>query len=419
MPIIEAKNLGKKYSISHHRGGYIALRDVLANAFKNPFGFLKHKVKAMAGLAKDEEFWALKEVNFAIERGEVIGIIGPNGAGKSTLLKILSQITPPSTGEVRINGRVGSLLEVGTGFHPELTGRENIYLNGSILGMSRREIEEKFDEIVAFSGVEKFLDTPVKHYSSGMSVRLAFAVAAHLEPDILIIDEVLAVGDAEFQKKCLGKMNEITKKEGRTILFVSHNMGAIQNLCKRSIVLENGQIKFIGETNKAIDEYLNSNKKFFDIPLKDRMDRNGNGILRFTDIKIESPENSGYLMTGKPFKIKLYFEIDKDYESLKNVSFAVSMNDSINGSSLLVFWTETTSNFDLRKGDNFIECDVENCPLVSGQYFLNVYCTVNGALSDHIINAAKMMIDDTEYFSKGSRDHESHPKYVVRHDWKI
>ncbi|MFH0972753.1 MAG: ABC transporter ATP-binding protein, partial [Patescibacteria group bacterium] len=212
MPIIEVKNISKKYNITHQQGGYVALRDVLTNVFKNPFQFAKNKAKQAIGKAGKEEFWALKDINFSVEQGEIIGIIGPNGAGKSTLLKILTQITPPTTGEIKMRGRVASLLEVGTGFHPELTGRENIFLNGAIMGMTKKEINAKFNDIVEFSGIEKFLDTPVKRYSSGMHVRLAFSVAAHLEPDILLIDEVLAVGDADFQKKCLGKMEEVTKK---------------------------------------------------------------------------------------------------------------------------------------------------------------------------------------------------------------
>lgn len=261
MPIISVNNIGKKYNISHRQGGYLTLRDALSNAFGHPLRFMKQKAKAMAGLAKKEEFWALKDVSFSVEPGEVVGIIGHNGAGKSTLLKILSQITPPTEGEITINGRVGSLLEVGTGFHPELTGRENIFLNGAILGMTRQEIATKFDQIVEFSGVEKFLDTPVKYYSSGMYVRLAFSVAAHLEPDVLIIDEVLAVGDADFQKKCLGKMDEITKKEGRTILFVSHNMEAIRQLCPRCILLEEGEIKAAGKTEEVIGAYENKERR--------------------------------------------------------------------------------------------------------------------------------------------------------------
>lgn len=260
-PIIIVKNIGKKYNINHQQGGYITLRDIMTNAFKNPLKFLKRKTKNILGLETKEEFWALKDVNFEVMKGEVIGIIGRNGAGKSTLLKILSQITPPTTGEIRINGTVGSLLEVGTGFHPELTGRENIFLNGAILGMKKKEIVKKFDEIVKFADIEKFLDTPVKYYSSGMYVRLAFSVASHMDTDILIIDEVLAVGDAEFQKKCLGKMEDITQKEGRTILFVSHNMGALSQLCSKSILLSEGKIEKIDDTQKVIDFYLHDQKE--------------------------------------------------------------------------------------------------------------------------------------------------------------
>lgn len=260
--IIEIKNVGKKYNITHQRGRYIALRDILANILHNPFRFAKHKAKQIVGFATKEEFWALRNINLDINRGEIVGIIGPNGAGKSTLLKILTGITPPTEGEITMRGKVASLLEVGTGFHPELTGRENIFLNGAILGMTKKEIVKKFDAIVEFAGIEKFLDTPVKYYSSGMYVRLAFSVAAHLEPDILLVDEVLAVGDAEFQKKCLGKMEEVSKKSGRTILFVSHNMGAIQNLCKKTILINHGELEMVGETGKVIDYYLNHNKKF-------------------------------------------------------------------------------------------------------------------------------------------------------------
>lgn len=254
MSIIEVKNISKKYRIAHQQDGYLALRDVLINVVKNPLSFFRNLVFRHGA---KEEFWALKDINLIVERGEAIGIIGPNGAGKSTFLKILSQITFPTTGEIKIKGKVASLLEVGTGFHPELTGRENIFLNGAILGMTKKEIRLKFKDIVEFAGVEKFIDTPVKRYSSGMHVRLAFSVAAHMEPDILLVDEVLAVGDVSFQKKCLGRMDEVTKKYGRTILFVSHNMTAVQNLCKRCILLEKGKIKKIGEAREVINYYLN------------------------------------------------------------------------------------------------------------------------------------------------------------------
>ncbi len=258
--VIKAENLGKKYTIGHQaeRDRYTALRDVLMQNAQNLWNKTKDLAMGKPIIQGDtlEEVWALKDVNFEIRRGEAVGIIGCNGAGKSTLLKILSRITEPSTGRVTIKGRVASLLEVGTGFHPELSGRENIYLNGTILGMTRAEIRQKFDEIVAFAEVEKYLDTPVKRYSSGMYVRLAFAVAAHLEPEILVVDEVLAVGDSAFQKKCLGKMGDVTA-EGRTVLFVSHNMGAIQRLCPLSIWINNGILLQFGLSNEAVHAYLN------------------------------------------------------------------------------------------------------------------------------------------------------------------
>lgn len=255
--IIEIKNVGKKYLLRHEKATllqYVTLRDVLGNTGKKIVSILKKG--RLPKKEVREQFWALQNVSFSVQKGEILGIVGHNGAGKSTLLKILSQITPPTTGEIRIHGTVGSLLEIGAGFHPELSGRENIFLNGAVLGMKKKDIIRNFEKIVQFAGVEKFLDTPVKHYSSGMYVRLAFSVAAHMEPDVLIIDEVLAVGDAEFQKQCIAKMKEIAKTEGRTILFISHNMQAIKDLCKRSVFLDKGQVVMIGETHEVIEKYL-------------------------------------------------------------------------------------------------------------------------------------------------------------------
>jgi lipopolysaccharide transport system ATP-binding protein len=315
-PIIEVKNLGKKYNIIHQRGGYIALRDVLTNAFKNPIQFTKNKTKQIIGRETKEEFWALQNINFEVKKGEIIGIIGANGSGKSTLLKILSQITPPTTGEIKINGRVGSLLEVGTGFHPELSGRENIMLNGAILGMKKGEIIKKFDAIVEFAGIEKFLDTPVKYYSSGMYVRLAFAVAAHMDPDILIIDEVLAVGDAEFQKKCLGKMEDITKQEGRTILFVSHNMGAIKRLCNKCILLDRGNIVMNDLTDKVVEAYLHSEigptmvREWTDITKAP-----GDDVVRLCAVRVKQEDQ-----ITNTVDIRLPVGIEMEYEVIKSGS---------------------------------------------------------------------------------------------------
>lgn len=256
-PIIEVNHLSKKYKYGESQP-YYTLRDTLSGLMRSPQQLFRAHQKT--SLLSKNEFWALRDISFKLNQGDVLGIIGPNGSGKSTLLKILSRITPPTNGEAVLRGRVGSLLEVGTGFQQELTGRENIYLNGAILGMQKSEINKKFDEIVYFSGVEKFLDTPVKHYSSGMYMRLAFAVAAHLDSEILIVDEVLAVGDAEFQKKCLGKMEDISKNEGRTVLFVSHNISAVSGLCNKAIVLQDGRVEYTGKVDNAILHYLNKYK---------------------------------------------------------------------------------------------------------------------------------------------------------------
>jgi lipopolysaccharide transport system ATP-binding protein len=321
MPVITAENLGKKYLIGHQseRESYTALRDVIARSAKQWVSKTRQLLRGEQLLEGDtrEEFWALQDLNFEIEAGDRVGIIGRNGAGKSTLLKILSRITEPTTGRVVINGRVASLLEVGTGFHPELSGRENIYLNGAILGMSRAEIRRKFDEIVAFAGVEKFIDTPVKRYSSGMYVRLAFSVAAHLEPEILVVDEVLAVGDAEFQKKCLGKMEDVSKNEGRTVLFVSHNMPAIQSLCSSVIHLQSGAIAFQGGVSEGVANYLSDTYKGVnstELPIAyvgDLPREKGIGKI-IKEVWIENSEGkiTNQLKMGESFTVKMKFEAE-------------------------------------------------------------------------------------------------------------
>jgi lipopolysaccharide transport system ATP-binding protein len=312
-PVIEIKNLSKKYKIGSRREKYVTLRDGLVNFFKNPIA----AVKAM----KKNEFWALSGIDFSISRGEAVGIIGANGAGKSTLLKILSRITPPTEGEIKIEGRVSSLLEVGTGFNSELSGRENIYLNGAILGMSKKEIEAKMESIIEFSGVDKFIDTPIKHYSSGMSVRLAFSIAAHLDPDILIVDEVLAVGDADFQKKCLGKMDEVVKKSGRTIIFVSHNMDAVESLCDRVVLLKGGKVAGDGRADEIIEKYLGENRNFFEKKWEENSAPGDEKIkLLKADIVSENGSPLLHLSTSTPFKIELEF---LNYADNINLSFHV------------------------------------------------------------------------------------------------
>ena len=286
---IKVENLGKKYAIGYQKQGrYTTLRDKITDGAKSLSRKLLSPSQPSTLDRSSKEFWALKDVSFEVKQGEAIAIIGRNGAGKSTLLKILSRITEPTTGWLSIKGRVASLLEVGTGFHPELTGRENIYLNGAILGMSQADLKKKFDEIVAFAEVEKFLDTPVKRYSSGMYVRLAFAVAAHVEPEILIVDEVLAVGDAAFQRKCLGKIGDVAAKEGRTVLFVSHNLGPVQALCHSGLLLKNGTVVMKDNVTKTIANYLKTLEQTASQNLSQRTDRRGKGEVRLTQVEIST-----------------------------------------------------------------------------------------------------------------------------------
>lgn len=385
-PIISVKDIGKKYNITHQRGKYIALRDVIANVMSNPFAFLKKKTIAGVKGGSREDFWALKDVNFEVHKGEIVGIIGSNGAGKSTLLKILSQITPPTTGEIKIQGRVGSLLEVGTGFHPELTGRENVFLNGAILGMTEKEIAKKFDDIVKFSGIEQFLDTPVKRYSSGMYVRLAFSVAAHMEPDILVIDEVLAVGDAEFQKKCMGKMEEITNKDGRTILFVSHNMSAIKTLCTKTILLEKGQVKKIGKTNEVIQYYLdglvgNTSERMVDIG---RTRRKGTGWLKI---------KSAYFCNSKGDKVSAFksgedavicITYDYDGTTKKEFDFSLAIDSLAIQNRIAFLDTKILRKALTPQKDGVIKIHIKKLPLNVGTYQVDTQVTAPGELVDWV-----------------------------------
>ena len=316
---IRVAGLGKQYQIGGDRKPYKTIRESITDMVLDPLRRLRAGLSADA-VNGEQALWALKDVSFEVNRGEVVGIIGRNGAGKSTLLKILSRITEPTEGEVEIAGRVGSLLEVGTGFHPELTGRENVYLNGAILGMKRSEIDRRFDEIVAFSEIEKFLETPVKHYSGGMYTRLAFAVAAHLEPEILLVDEVLAVGDAAFQKKCLGKMGDVAE-QGRTVLFVSHNLGAINDLCARSILLNNGQVEIDGAPDKVIRTYLGHGNSA--TPTIELEATSSNAY--FTKLGLQNTE--GELTTRfdvkKPITVLLWFTLERRIQAIE-IGFAVS-----------------------------------------------------------------------------------------------
>jgi lipopolysaccharide transport system ATP-binding protein len=389
--IIQVENLGKCYRIAHQRPGrrYVALRDVMAHKLAAPFRALKRRDPKTEVLdptsatepppSRTEDFWALKNVSFEVKQGEVVGIIGRNGAGKSTLLKILSRITEPSEGRVRLLGRVASLLEVGTGFHPELTGRENMFLNGAILGMHRSEIKRKFDEIVAFAEVERFLDTPVKHYSSGMYVRLAFAVAAHLEPEILIVDEVLAVGDAQFQKKCLGKVEEVSS-HGRTVLFVSHSMPTILRLCKRVILLQSGLLAGDGLAQEMTRKYLTSRAES---PVERvwsvREQAPGDHIARLRAVRVKNAKGQ----LTEMIDISEPFEIEVEYWNLQeSLRPSVSLHLT-NEEGVLLFASNDFVNDDWwnstrRPGLVRARCQIPAHLLSEGQYFiLAAVCTYN------------------------------------------
>jgi lipopolysaccharide transport system ATP-binding protein len=333
---------------------------------------------------ESEYVWALKDINFEVQQGEVLGIIGKNGAGKSTLLKILSKVTTPTTGTITARGRIASLLEVGTGFHPEMTGRENIYMNGCIMGMSKSEITSKLDEIVDFSGVERYLDTPVKRYSSGMMVRLGFAVAAHLEPEILVVDEVLAVGDAEFQKKAIGKMQEVSGKNGRTVLFVSHNMGAVQSLCQNGIILENGCIKYYGHIENAISQYSNYDNQLNTENFKTVTDRQGNMKVYLSELKIISRNRqTNNIFTGDDLKI--IFVITSSKKNTKKVDVGFSIHNSLGRRVTLLYSSFNNKLFNFSEiGSNTVSFKLENIFFTPGKYYISTRILENGIESDWI-----------------------------------
>lgn len=390
---IRAEGVSKKYRISHRKNENDTLRDELAELVR---GIGRHDA---AG--KTEEFWALRDLSFEIRQGDRVGLIGRNGAGKSTLLKILSRITEPSAGCLTLRGRVASLLEVGTGFHPELSGRENIYLNGAILGMRRSEIRRKFDEIVDFAEVEKFLDTPVKRYSSGMYVRLAFAVAAHLEPEILIVDEVLAVGDAAFQKKCLARMNK-AGEAGVTVLFVSHNISAIQGLCNRAMLLHDGCLQSQGEVAPVIRQYLENSRQLAQISLAERADRKGSGQLRFTSVSLEDGEGRAVSALHSGQHARLLFKFSTSSPELKNVLFAVGVDNDA-GDRVAYFCNELVelSPLVVPESVRCFEVEIEKLPLMAGQYRLTIYCSVNGQAADWIQNAGVLEVEPGDFYGTG------------------
>ena len=360
--------------------------------------------------------WALRDINMRVKTGEIVGVIGSNGAGKSTLLKILSRVTSPTEGLFKAKGRIASLLEVGTGFHAELTGRENIYINGAILGMTKPEIRKKMDEIVDFSGVERYIDTPVKRYSSGMTVRLAFAVAAHLEPEILIVDEVLAVGDSSFQKKAVGKIKEVSQGSGRTVLFVSHNMGAVTKLCTRGVVMENGEIYYRGSIESAVQKYEEVNTATTDIELIDRKDRQGLGEFLFHEVHIENHlrKNTINVRTGSPMYITVKIVATSKIKS-KEVYAAVCFRDALENR----LFTLSTSLYDIRvtlDQETYITFEITRMPLSAGNYICDLYMAEgrgDALVQDHIRNAFTLSVYGNDYFDSGDSQPEGLDRFYT------
>jgi lipopolysaccharide transport system ATP-binding protein len=420
-PILEVTRISKEYRLGRAFQHTETFREFVQRKLASPFTALR-RVGSKNARARHVSFWALRDVSFNVAQGDVVGIIGRNGAGKSTLLKIVSRITDPTSGSVTLRGRPASLLEVGTGFHPELTGRENIFMNGAILGMRKAEIARKFDEIVAFSEIEKFLDTPVKHYSSGMYVRLAFSVAAHLEPEILIVDEVLAVGDAAFQKKCLGKMGEVSQG-GRTVLFVSHNMAAVENLCQRGVVLEHGKLVFDGPAKNAVQHYLNSlsgtrgaDGHIIDLAQADSRRSVVGPLLKrlefFTDA--ERPLTEG-MSIGARLKVRIHFELPRPTASF---NIGLGFNNSL---SQRIFTAH--SYFEPNRpsgeyvGPQIFTCDIPSLTFVPGDYTLRVWLDIGNTEADLIDDAACITVLESDYYGTGKVPWNG--AFVLKHRWYL
>src|ERR1035437_6557578 len=399
---VSISHVAKRYRLGQLQNPHGRLIETLWGVIAAPF-------RRSAGRpTRRRELWALSDVSFDVHRGEVVGIIGRNGAGKSTLLKVLSRIADPTSGRVVMRGRVASLLEVGTGFHPELSGRENIYLSGAILGMHRSEIRRKFDEIVAFSEVERFLDTPVKRYSSGMQVRLGFAGAAHLEPEILIVDEVLAVGDAAFQRRCLAKMEDVTH-EGRTVLFVSHNMAPVESLCTRAVLLQSGKVTADGGVRQVVDQYLRSIERLPATSVADREDRQGTGRLRFTGIQRS-------LRLGEESEIRLEYAGESP---LRNVEVSVGLYTARGEGCMYLANLLTGDDLALLPAVGTLVCRFDHAALLPGIYSMNVYCSVNGELADWVQDAARVEVAEGDFYRTGRVPPPGYGNVVAPHRWLV
>ena len=423
---IEFENVGKQYRL-----GLVSTRTLshdlerwwTMNVLRKEDPYLKiGDTNDRSVKGSSEYVWALKDINFKVEQGDVVGIIGRNGAGKSTLLKLLSKVTGPTTGVIRARGRIGSLLEVGTGFHQEMTGRENIFMNGAILGMTKAEVARKLDEIVDFSGCERYLDTPVKRYSSGMMVRLGFAVAAHLDPEILVVDEVLAVGDAEFQKKAIGKMQDVSRGEGRTVLFVSHNMASIRALCHTGILLNNGEIEYTGTVDDTICRYMlqssniGSNVSVGDIPRA----RKGSNLIRFTNVRFLNEFNEEVSPhCGRPLKIELTYDVRGTGEAKCGLSLDIA--DRF-GDSKLTFPTKLIKDdFILEDGEHKSYIYIPKLPLTGGNYIVKLWAECNRECADFIDDYIRLDVEDDDYFEKG-RTVDTHLKGKIvfcEYNWQI
>lgn len=411
---IITEKLGKSYTIGTQDFQNKRLSDAFTAWVTNPL----QQFRRLAKGRNTEVLWALKDVCLEVNEGEILGIVGRNGAGKSTLLKILSRITEPTEGTATIHGRLASLLEVGIGFHPDLTGRENIYLNGVILGMTKAEVARKFDEIVHFSEVAKFLDTPMKHYSSGMYVRLAFAVAAHLEPHILVIDEVLAVGDAAFQNKCIGKIDDVAK-QGRTVLFVSHNMPAVMSLCTRAILLSDGHVVADGAPKMVLDRYLESIEVLAATPLMERTDRMGNRSLQFVNCQLVDSSGNGVggVVSGDDMTLALTYK-SRDGKPLRAVHVEAEVYGRFHESLFQLSTSIAGSDFDEIPGHGVIKLTIPRLPVQAGKYTFDLYCTVSGTMADYIQHVAEINVETADYFGSGKLPLQGHGNFLVLHKWQ-
>lgn len=415
---IQIENLSKQYRLGLIGTGTLSHdlnRWWTMNVLRKEDPFLKiGEVNKRATKGASDYVWALKDINLEVEQGDVLGIIGKNGAGKSTLLKILSQVTKPSTGCIRYKGRIASLLEVGTGFHPEMTGRENIYMNGAIMGMTRAEITRKLDEIIAFAGVERYIDTPTKRYSSGMTVRLGFAIAAHLEPEILVVDEVLAVGDAEFQKKAIGKMQDVSKGEGRTVLFVSHNMGAVRNLCKTGVLLKDGEVALVDNAENVINEYITINENNVSINLSTETNRKGTGIARIIDFYATNVIGGKIisLLTGEDVIFNFTINSNKNCEI--DLGFSFFSSEGIMISNLYASYQN--QKFQIKEGINTISCLVRNFPFNLPRIIVRAVLYADGILSDWPQTHLGILdIEKGDYYGTGKAS--SNTQFLFKGEW--